>query len=463
MKAREATLFSSNSDSLANEPMTTQKHAGSAELYAWTGMLLFAAVLPIKLSWGYAALIPVLLYWLTTNLYKKQSLSNLLHDPFITPLLFWFSTTVCSALFGLHPYRSISQLLPLMCWALLIAVTKDLSQRNNPLHLLYALIFGQSLAALHSVIEPILPQKLLWFPVGAVTESGQLALVIPVAIGALLHLSQKSQPKISKAFLVITSLSLMSLFCAASFMSRMDAATLSTPLAIAVFLTILLLACVINARGKSHKTIYFILFIALPLLAAAMLVNLKRGPWMGLAIAIALLLSRFRFRYVVTLVTVLILGAVSITPIRDRLSESYSNFVIAGGRQVMWEIGLELSAKYPLGIGYQNGEIMRQLDPDIPANFDHFHNNFLTVLVETGWVGLAAFLWWIFSLLKYSIAAPLTNQRGLLINALGAGLLAWQVAGLVEFNFGDSEVVLIAFMIIGVIAALRERVKFELV
>ena len=91
---------------------------------------------------------------------------------------------------------------------------------------------------------------------------------------------------------------------------------------------------------------------------------------------------------------------VTIDPLRQRLEHSSEHFFIAGGRNVIWQIGTELTRQYPLGIGFGNSAFLQKFDPQIPTELRHFHNNFLNVAVETGWLGLCAFIWWLLSIFR---------------------------------------------------------------
>jgi O-antigen ligase len=139
--------------------------------------------------------------------------------------------------------------------------------------------------------------------------------------------------------------------------------------------------------------------------------------------------------------------AVSITPVRDRLLSSYSHFTIEGGRSTIWRIGAELLSEYPLGIGYHNSGVLREFAPEIPSELKHFHNNLLNIATETGWLGVAIFLW----LLTIAIRCCFRDRRDPLYVAFGAALISWQVAGLVEYNFGDSEVTIMVWVLLGLI------------
>jgi O-antigen ligase len=120
---------------------------------------------------------------------------------------------------------------------------------------------------------------------------------------------------------------------------------------------------------------------------------------------------------------------------------------IEGGRSTIWRIGAELLSEYPLGIGYHNSGVLREFTPEIPSELKHFHNNLLNIATETGWLGVAIFLWLLFA----AVTASFRNRREPLFVAFGAALISWQVAGLVEYNFGDSEVTIMVWIILGML------------
>ncbi|MCB0338572.1 MAG: O-antigen ligase family protein, partial [Bdellovibrionales bacterium] len=189
---------------------------------------------------------------------------------------------------------------------------------------------------------------------------------------------------------------------------------------------------------------------------AALLANLKRGPWIGVFFGLAFFLGKVKPKFLLPLFAFCLTIFATVPSIRDRLEESYNHFVIRGGRLIMWEVGSELVAKYPLGIGFGNSKFMRELDPSIPEVHRHFHNNFLNVTVETGWPGLLLYCWWILgsiylALKRSSSASP---QKRIALLAISTSLLSWQIAGLVEYSFGDSEVLFTAFVILGILGSL---------
>jgi O-antigen ligase len=138
-------------------------------------------------------------------------------------------------------------------------------------------------------------------------------------------------------------------------------------------------------------------------------------------------------------------ASVFITPVRERIFHSYDHFTISGGRSTIWRIGAELASEYPLGIGYHNSGILRQFAPEIPPELKHFHNNILNITAESGWLAGLIFLWFILSTCRFC----LRQKTSPILVAFGCAVLSWQVAGLVEYNFGDSEITLLIWIALG--------------
>ena len=274
-------------------------------------------------------------------------------------------------------------------------------ERAKPENAILLLITSQTVAACHTLISVSFPELGLPNTPGAVTESGQLVLIIPIAF-ALFYLKSKNE--------------------------------------------------------KSS----FLLTFCLALLFGALTVNLKRGPWMAIFFEFAFL----GFLVSRRLLLFTIIGSVLlflIGPARDRILALGDHFLIYGGRYNMWTLGLEILARYPLGLGLNNSSYMRVFEPSLPVTHRHMHNNFLNIAVETGVIGLAAYLWIFYSiylLIKNSKEFRLEdNTLKLLPLCLGISIAGWQIAGLVEYNFGDSEIRLIALFLIGYLFKLSSKIS----
>jgi O-antigen ligase len=178
-----------------------------------------------------------------------------------------------------------------------------------------------------------------------------------------------------------------------------------------------------------------------------LVVNLKRGPWLGVLVGASLLFLLYARRLALIAIAGAAFLVLAVTPVRERLLDSWEHFTISGGRSTIWRIGTELASEYPLGIGYHNSGILRQFAPEIPPELKHFHNNLLNIAAETGWLGVAVFMWFIVAVVR----ACFRDTSSPLYVAIGCAIISWQTAGLVEYNFGDSEVTIVVWALLGLV------------
>jgi O-antigen ligase len=89
----------------------------------------------------------------------------------------------------------------------------------------------------------------------------------------------------------------------------------------------------------------------------------------------------------------------------------------------------------------------------------HLHNTPLQIVVERGIVGLGAWLWIFAAFLVQGISILRTlpreapGERALALGSLAA-VVTFLVAGLFEYNFGDTEVLLVAMALMALPFAL---------
>jgi O-antigen ligase len=169
------------------------------------------------------------------------------------------------------------------------------------------------------------------------------------------------------------------------------------------------------------------------------------------------------------LVAVLVLGALAalaLPQVRERLALLRNEGNVAmGGRRALWTvIGPELIAAHPLGMGWKapRHEDFRAVSPHVQERLNHLHSNPMEVLLETGWLGLAAWLAWMGRAFGVGAAAVRRTRAAggaaaaLAIGGLGAftGLM---LNGLAEYNFGDMEILMVLLWIMGLLATFGRR------
>lgn len=218
----------------------------------------------------------------------------------------------------------------------------------------------------------------------------------------------------------------------------------------------LALGMVFFGRGKMR-----ILWGAgLCLAAAALVMTLTRSGWIGLAVGLSIILLLWKPK---TLILVPVLaGLVFIVSPETVKKRALSIFSLRGTsnreRVQYFNAGMRIIRDFPLfGTGPDTVDMVFQnpkygLGESAKRNV-HLHNNFLQIAAERGIVTLAAwaaFIVWAFIQLG-RVVKNKTNKK-LRPDPLAAGglaaLAAFVVAGLFEYNFGDSEVVTLLLLIL---------------
>ncbi len=200
----------------------------------------------------------------------------------------------------------------------------------------------------------------------------------------------------------------------------------------------------------------------------ALLFSLTRGVWLAYVVVLILLGVARGGRALLALwgCTVLLglflFGAGS--GVRQRAAQIF-DLTANIGRSQIWQANLDMIKDRPwFGWGYGNYRKFR--DPyyhhypeaDTTA---HAHNNFLQMWVDGGLVGLGAFLFLFWVILRAGWQAyrllPVEAEplRSL---ALGGTLsvLGFLLGGLTQYNFGDAEVVIVCWATVGVVMHTRK-------
>ena len=346
------------------------------------GICATCFLFPIKLTFGYIGLIPLLCYWLFQ---KRSSLIDQLQElptsaKYLSVLYVSFAF---SAIFGINPWNSFIHFGTLFFFPFTILCFFDLTKNKEAL-IIRSLFWGVLFACTFQIFEVVTEIDLPL--IGTVSQSGQFAIIFFLILYWI-----KSAPS-EKLFSLITFL----------------------------FLTTLLV------------------------------MNLKRGPWAGVSVMMFLFLAYKKPKAALLFVLSIVTVSFCFSPIHERLASSLNHFFISGGRSEIWQIGGELAVKYPLGIGFNNSGILRDFSLEIPKNLKHFHSNFLNIAVEGGWISLMMYLGFLFFLAKETLYLLKHKENILHTNALlGCGLFASIVAGTVEYNIGDSAVITIFYIALG--------------
>jgi O-antigen ligase len=127
-------------------------------------------------------------------------------------------------------------------------------------------------------------------------------------------------------------------------------------------------------------------------------------------------------------------------------------------RQVLWKTGLEVWRDHPwTGVGLGDLiPVLQQYAPGKTGPHGHLHNNFVQVLASRGMVGLLAFVWLqlAFAQLLWRTRSRDPETAALLLGLVGS-FWGFQMMGLFEWNFGDVEIMIPLYFVLGCVAAIR--------
>ncbi|MGA1190822.1 MAG: O-antigen ligase family protein [Bdellovibrionota bacterium] len=417
-----------------------------------------AALIPIKLSLTYIALIPSLLVFAYQERGAVQEIWHRYRSVLI-PIAFFLFCILYSSFFGLNTGRSLSKGMSLAGMFLIIPLYAYLCEQNLTRTILLALVIGFSLESLHSIFEGAFPTLLFPYPHGAVSEAGQLGMALFVALALCTSpiSQQRSTHPLAKTLLIGGGTFFLLTFLGLSHLLELPFPVIASLTGVVLVILSWHLFHLFRSRHTPQletRTYRLLSECIVPLICAALIVNMKRGPWIGVTVGLTVLLLTMRPRLLFGILP-LIIAIFLLDPIRTRVTASLEHFLMVGGRGEIWQLGGELLARYPLGIGLQNSRLIEQFSYDIPSNMNHFHSNLINIVVELGWLGLFSYLWWIGSVLFLAFSwyktSHLNDTRSEIPFVLGCGILSWQVAGLFEYNFGDSEVFIIALILSGIV------------
>lgn len=403
--------------------------------------------IPLKLSLTYVFLLPAIALFLIAKRQEMLNIINEFHPNILIPFYSFLLLFGISSIFGYAPITSEIKLIRMFYVSLAMPLVFDLCDRYGLKRICLILTAGQSVSALHSVIEGVLPEGLKNVFIGAVSESGQLTMSLFIAWWLFEERVEKA-----KSARIINMLA----FLAVPFLLSISfAGELYLKMAALFIAAVLMSMAVYNLTRENGRITCSDLLsvVTFPLLFSALLINLKRGPIFGVCFAVLVGAWYLRKRALLSVFTIGVLAILLFYPLRERFILSSEHFFIAGGRSVMWNIAIDIARKHPLGIGFDNAKLMQMFDESLPPSHTHFHNNVLNVLVEGGWITAMAYLWWIVGLL----ALCFKNREAVFVLFAGLGILAWQLAGLVEYNLGDTEVILVAYVLIALIARQTDR------
>jgi O-antigen ligase len=190
-----------------------------------------------------------------------------------------------------------------------------------------------------------------------------------------------------------------------------------------------------------------LILLSLPLLFTFYLTNARNallGLFAGLLVYGALKNRYFLGGLILVLVLFLIFAPLSV---KERmLSIAEMNHPSNHTRFVMWETGLKM-IKDNLLIGIGEVDIKKAYEqykkPEFHGEGSHMHNNVIQITLTTGILGLIIWLSLMFYIFYRQFKIYIATKQNEFLNTIAVislcSMIALQVSGLTEWNFGDAE------------------------
>ena len=217
---------------------------------------------------------------------------------------------------------------------------------------------------------------------------------------------------------------------------------------------LMLVACTATARIMFRRQDRTWAALVMPALLVALALTMTRNAWVGACVGIGLLFLLRDFRLIALLpVAAALFLALAPAHLTQRF---YSTFSLTDptnrDRVAMMKSGVRIIEDHPLtGVGpdgvrlvymvYRDPMAERQLNP-------HLHNVPLQIAAERGLPALAIWLWFIVVLIQDLSRKTRSSSLRSLPTAALASVVAMLAAGMFEYNFGDSEFLMLFLLLV---------------
>jgi O-antigen ligase len=200
--------------------------------------------------------------------------------------------------------------------------------------------------------------------------------------------------------------------------------------------------------------------LAVVLSSWALVISLTRNAWLG-ALAGLLVIGLMRSLRVLWIVAAAVVAVVVLQP-PSVIARLTITDLTARDRWFMWQAGIDMVLDKP--VFGQGPRMVESVYPGYrwpgapnPAT-PHLHNNVLQIAAERGLPCLALWLWWMAATIADAYRELRRGGEGSwAAGAALSALTALMAAGLFEYNFGDSEVLMFALLLSALPYALRRQ------
>lgn len=212
-------------------------------------------------------------------------------------------------------------------------------------------------------------------------------------------------------------------------------------------LILLLLVTLIFTKEKFVFNKIWLTLISIPVFLSLYFTN-SRNAFLGTFIGLVIIGFAKNKYFLAALIVIVVLFLIFAPfPLKERALSivDFSQKSIQS-RFIMWETGIKIVKDYPvLGIG--DTDIIKVYTHYKKIEFhgegSHLHNNFLQVMATLGITGFIVWLALMIYLFVRQIKIYIRTKSSQLLNSLAlvsvVSMIAFQISGLTEWNFGDFE------------------------
>lgn len=202
--------------------------------------------------------------------------------------------------------------------------------------------------------------------------------------------------------------------------------------------------------------------LSILIILIAIIFSYGRAVWVGLIGGLILMAILRNKRLLLSIVAGIIVCSIFIlifpsSHFTHRVVGTLKSRNPVGNRIEFWEGSLRIIRDYPItGLGWEGFRFAypRYKSAKGRQLVCHAHNNFVDVAVDSGFLGLGIFLWLLITIYKvgFHIFKELEDGyfKGIAWGFLGS-LTAFLIAGLTQYNFGDSEVVMLFYFLLAMV------------
>ena len=232
-----------------------------------------------------------------------------------------------------------------------------------------------------------------------------------------------------------------------------------------MYLASLCLLLAVTQCGASHRW-RALSASAILVQGMGLILHFKRGVWIAFCLAVCTMGAWTRRWRMLAALALLVGSSLLVPQVRQRIALLREvSETSTGGRYAMWsEVAPVLLREYPQGMGWSavTHEDLLPHAEYLQPGLNHLHNNLLQVALETGWLGLAAWILWMGVALwvMWRNARDTTDD---LVACLSLGVMCAFIGllanGMVEYNFGDTEILMLMCLLMGWSAAVAPRAQ----